>query len=215
MSGTYGDLQDRIADELLRSDLTSEIQLEILSAIKHYERQSFWFNESRATMSLVANTPNYAVPTDLLVPISLTITYNNHPYEMHFRTWGWYRAIHGDDVFIGKSVPTDWAYFANQMWVYPIPNSNYTLTLAYIQQLATLSARSDSNEWMIGGEELIRSRAKANVAVRYLNHPFFIAERDAMQGSDFLSTEEKIAYESLVGTAADRTGTGYIQPFAF
>lgn len=212
MANDYGSMAARIQDEIVRTDLSSQTLLEIQSAIKHYERQSFWFNEGQATASTVTATPNYAVPADLLEIDNITITYTGHPYELHRRTWGWYRAIHGDDLNIGRSVPTDYTYFANQLWVYPVPDQAYVLTMGYIKQLPTLVNPTDSNEWMIGGEELIRSRAKQSVRIRYAGDPIARAERDAMAGSLFFSMEEKVAYESLVGTAISRMSSGSVMP---
>lgn len=214
MTGTYGDLAARIQDELVRTDLASQTLLEIQSAIRHYERQSFWFNEGQATSATVTATPNYAVPTDLLEIDNITITYSGHPYELHRRTWGWYRAIHGDDLNIGRSVPTDYTYFANQLWVYPVPDTVYVLSMGYIKQLPTLVNPTDTNEWMVGGEELIRSRAEQAVRTRYAGDPIAREERNMMvqSGKNFYSPEEEIAYISLVGTAISRLSSGSVMP---
>jgi len=68
MTGTYVDLQNRIADELLTGATvtTAQIKLEILSAIQHYERERFWFNEAQTTLSTAASANSVAVPSDLL-----------------------------------------------------------------------------------------------------------------------------------------------------
>jgi hypothetical protein len=50
---TYGEMQTTIADELDRSDLASQIQKAIKTAIKKYQRKRFFFNEAR---SLTFNT---------------------------------------------------------------------------------------------------------------------------------------------------------------
>ena len=57
---TFGDMQLRIADELDRpTDLTEQIKKAILSAVKHYERKTFYFSESSFTFSTVAQQENY------------------------------------------------------------------------------------------------------------------------------------------------------------
>ena len=57
---TYGTMQDRIADELMRSDLTTHIQKSIQTAIKKYEREEFYFNVTTGTLSTVAVTSRSA-----------------------------------------------------------------------------------------------------------------------------------------------------------
>jgi hypothetical protein len=166
MSYDYTALQARIADELARTDLTSQIALEILTAIKHYEQQRFWFDEARATASTVASQAYLAVPTDMIAIDTLTITYNSHYYDLSQRTWDWYRGIGGGDSTITTAVPTDFVYYADQLWFYPVPNSTYTLTIAYLKQLTALSGGTDSNAWTANGEEMVRARAKASDAVQ-------------------------------------------------
>jgi hypothetical protein len=217
MSYDYTALQARIADELARTDLTSQIALEILTAIRHYEQQRFWFDEARATASTVASQAYLAVPTDMIAVDTLTITYNSHPYELSQRSWEWYRGIGGGDSSITTAVPTDFTYYADQLWFYPVPNSTYTLTLAYLKQLTALSAGADSNAWTANGEEMIRARAKASVQCNYLYDPAALGERQAflMRGEPYLSALEKIAHKQLLGKSNVRLSTGRLRRHDF
>src|SRR5690242_8774481 len=63
---TYGDLQSRIADDLNRTDLTSQIQQNILLAIQHYKKERFWFNETNATATATTSSAQVAAPSDIL-----------------------------------------------------------------------------------------------------------------------------------------------------
>jgi hypothetical protein len=217
MAYDYSALQSRIADELARTDLTSQIALEILTAIKHYEQQRFWFDEARATASTVASTANLAVPTDLIAIDTLTITYNGHPYELTERSWDWYRSIGGGDSSITTAVPTDFAYYNNELWFYPVPDNAYALTIAYLKQLTALSSGTDSNAWTVNGEEMIRARAKAGVRCNYLYDPEAVQERQmfAARGEPYLCALEKIAHQALVGQSNVRLSTGRLKRFDF
>jgi hypothetical protein len=210
VANDYAALQARVADELNRADLTSQIALEILTAIKHYERDRFWFNEGEATASTVAGQINIAVPTDLLEIDSLEVTYASHPYPVTRRDWGWYTRISGRDTNIGKAVPTSYVYHANSLYLHPVPDAIYTLTMSYLKQLTALSAGADSNEWTIGGEELIRVRARQAVRINYLSDVAAKQEATgfATAGEGFLSGQERIAYFSLLKTAYSRESTG-------
>ena len=42
---TFGIMIDRIEDEILRTDINSNVQSAIKSAIQHYESHRFWFTE--------------------------------------------------------------------------------------------------------------------------------------------------------------------------
>ena len=58
---TYVTMRTRIADELLDSGALTNAQINnaILTAIKHYERKEWWFNQKVGTFSTVANQELY------------------------------------------------------------------------------------------------------------------------------------------------------------
>jgi hypothetical protein len=217
MAGTYLDMQSRIADEIATTSFTTQIKLEILSAIQHYERERFWFNEGQDTTSTVAGQSGYAVPTDLLEFDVIELTYSGHPYPMHRQTWDWFTRIGGRDVNIGRAPPNNWVYHDNQIYLFPIPDAVYTLTLSYLKQLTTLSADADTNAWMVDGEALIRSRARQSVLINYRKDAGARAERDiqAQSHSRYMSLEEHQAFKSLIRTAVGRISTGRITPTRF
>ena len=55
---TLGEIHDRIADDLNRTDLTSQIILAINRAIQHYETRRFWFTENVWSFSCSSATDN-------------------------------------------------------------------------------------------------------------------------------------------------------------
>jgi len=68
---TYAEMQSKIADDLNRSDLTSQIQREINRAIRKYSRKPFWFNGQKFNFSVVANQQIYdssdGLPSDIRI----------------------------------------------------------------------------------------------------------------------------------------------------
>ena len=161
MSGDFGTMQNRIADEIARSDLTAQIRDAIQSAIRLHESERFWFNEAEAAAASVAGQANYALPGDFLEADALTLTVSGNRYPLCARGFGWIRGVAVAESSRGR--PTDWAYYADQLWLYPVPDAAYALTLSYLKRLAALSESSDTNAWMTHGEELIRARAKADL----------------------------------------------------
>jgi len=83
---TYGTMQDRIAREIGRSDLTTQIRDAIQTAIRYYERKRFYFNEFQASFS-ASSSQEYYDSADLsqipnLVEIdSLTVDVNTSTYR--------------------------------------------------------------------------------------------------------------------------------------
>lgn len=211
-AATYGDMQTRIADELNRSDLTSQIKREIQSAIARYERHRFWFNEGADTASTTASTQRLAVPDDGIEYDALEITYSTVPQELPRLAWPQFvRAGYLNTAVEG--LPSAWSYFRNEIFFWPVPDTAYALTLYYVKQFSALSADDDTNDWMTEGEELIRARARQAVRINYLQDAAAIQEAQgmALSGQPYYSGAERIAYMSLLRSAAQRKSVGVLR----
>ena len=71
---SYATLQAQIATELHRSDLTTDIQTAILSAIRHYSRKLMLFSQGTHSPVIVAGTAEYSLPSDFLAFERVEIT---------------------------------------------------------------------------------------------------------------------------------------------
>jgi hypothetical protein len=154
----YGTIIARIGNELAVPALVPRVPDAIQAAIRFYESERFWFLEGEATASTVASQQAYAVPTDFLEGDALTLTNSDIRYMLKRRPWSWMRRWNIDTTVTAQ--PWNWSYYADQFYLWPVPDAVYTLTLSYLKRLATLSAYADTNAWMTHGEELIRERAK-------------------------------------------------------
>ncbi|PSA77829.1 phage adaptor protein, partial [Corynebacterium diphtheriae] len=65
--GTLADLKARIASELNRSDLTSEIADQVARAVDRWASKRCWFNESSGTTATTSNVATATAPTGLRV----------------------------------------------------------------------------------------------------------------------------------------------------
>lgn len=212
----YETMQDRIATELTRSDLTTEVQSAIQSAILHYEAEPFWFTERTFTRSTVADQQNYTLSGSTVAILSLKIDVNNTEYQLNPRDYAWFEAVDTSSSFSGY--PYDYAIFADQVFLYPQPNDAYTMTFSDIGKLSTLSDDTDTNAWMTDGEVLIRQRAKAIVKIDVLHEPGAIQEASnfSNRGLPFLSGLERSAYNALKGkTFARSSGPMRMRATAF
>ena len=194
-----GTMIGRIADEITDPKVAARIPNAIQAAIRYYESERFWFTEGESTASTVINQQSYAMPTDFLEPDVLTITFtvDNIRFTLKRRPWTWMR-LHLIDPDT-TSRPRDWSYFADQIWLYPIPDQVYTLTLSYLKRLAALSAFADTNDWMVHGEELIRTRAEWDL--------MFHVAKDYVAAAAY-ETAVKNALFNLRGKSEQKIATG-------
>jgi hypothetical protein len=173
---TYGDLQDRIADEIHRDDLTTEIAQEIVSAVAFYANDRFAGNEKRGTITTIDGTRFYAtdtaspgtLPTDIAEIDSIVATVNGRDYVLEPKS---YEELQELDADLTEGDPRCWAWYAGSLRLYPTPNAARVLTLSYQTILTELSGDSDENFWTNQGEALIRTRAKRMLAMHTLMAP--------------------------------------------
>jgi len=169
-------MQNRVADELMRDDLATQIQKAINSAITTWEGIRLGFNEKRYLINTVADQEYYDAVTPTLLESdatavetgetvleldSITATVNNMQYPLTPRTQAWFdRNTAPASVYTGQ--PDSYTWFANQLRLYPIPDNVYPLKLSALARLGPnpLSADNDTNLWMTEGEALIRQQSK-------------------------------------------------------
>lgn len=170
---TYAVMRARILDEISDSNLTSQVNAAIQSAIKFYERKRFYFNTRVTdTFTLVASQEYYgssdlaAIP-NLIEIDDLYVTIDGLRYHL--------TPIPFEDIAIAQTgsltrdPPTNYAYHAQQIRLYPMPSTTRTATMADHYRLTALSADIDSNAWTTDAEELIRCHAKHDLATNVIN----------------------------------------------
>lgn len=206
---TYATMRTRITDEFVNESLTAaQVNSAIQSAIAHYQRERFYFTESRAqTFSTVASQEFYTSSDNTNIPNlsvidELTITVNGMRYPLNERTWDWIDMISTTTTSTGP--PNDYCYYGQQLRLYPIPDAAYTIRISGLIRLTTLSADSDSNAWMTDGEELIRQRAKWDLAMNTIHGP---------ELAEVAAECEAVAYRVLKAETARRLGSGGIRPW--
>ena len=178
---TYIETQQRIADEISRDDLTTNIRQEILSAIEYYKQRRFWWNETTGTTTTVASTNYVSLPSDFVDLDILQITVGSNTTLLKQET---YEAIVDWDINGQTGQPTSFALYQDRVRLYPTPNDAYTLTFHYVKALTALSADSDTNAWLTDGEELIRLHAKKMLYANKI--------RNAKAAQDMAALEELV-----------------------
>jgi hypothetical protein len=182
---TYGVLKSRIADELLRSDLTSQIASGILRAIEFYADKRMQFNEQTRTVSTVAENQYVTLPTGLRTEDSIFATVGGYTYELCKREFDQLEYWHGASQSRGQ--PLDYAIRGTEARIYPEPNAAYVLTVTGIYDEDALEEDADTNGWCLGvAQDLIVARVKYLMARDILYDEevmrnALIAERESME----------------------------------
>lgn len=206
---TLSTMKSRIADELARSDLTSQIAAAITSAIAFYEGRRFWWNETTANLTTSASQEWYSSADFADMPYiaefdSVRLTVSGRPYPLIRRTYEEIEWLSAGTATNGD--PTDYVYYAQQLRLYPVPNQARVLSLSYVKKLTALSSDSDTNAWTTEAEELIRTHAKVDLLEN------IIRSADAFQEADRLRRREAEILGRLDQETAQRVSSRGIVP---
>lgn len=200
---TFGAMNARIADELNRSDLSSQINLAIKSAISHYEPEHFWHNQARVQAATVDGQEYYALPSNFVSMDKLKITVDSSTYALVQRNVDYIDRRYVPSTNY-TAQPVDFCVVEEQFRLSPIPDDSYTLELSYTASYDDLSATSDTNIWMTKGERLVRFRAKSDLYANYLRDP-------AM--AQLMKAQEAEELEKIRERTVNYYGTSEIKPY--
>jgi hypothetical protein len=96
----------------------------------------------------------------------LHVTISSARYSLIQRDWDF---LEDRAVSATADKPTDFAYFAQRIRLYPIPDGAYVVSLSGNGRLTALSADADTNGWTQDGFDLIKAEAKLILASEYLH----------------------------------------------
>lgn len=186
---TYSTLKSRIALDLKRNDLTARIEYAVADAVAQYQATRFAFNQRRTTFNTAAGTEFYdtgTIPDDIGEIDALTLTVNGRRVVLDkspFSVSEW-----ANSSTTSQGQPRTWAWYAQQLRLYPVPDATYTLTLSYLQRIDAPAVDGDSNVWTNEAEPLIRAAAERIVYRDSLRNP---------AGEQAAASAEAAAYRRL------------------
>lgn len=208
---TLADLQAEIADDLDRTDLTSQIASEITKAIRHYQRTRFYFNETRdETFTTVAAQASYGVDDAAFLPKIIEIDQmfvedGGEPFELDQISPIEWQALTASGSATGR--PDSWVYYNQKYCLYPIPNKAYTIRpMCHIMVDAPASDTEEDNEWMNEAFDLIRARVCAMLGLRKLRDSELVQLHQAAELSEL---------NRIIAETASKVGTGFVTPTDF
>jgi len=177
---TYIQMQQRIANDLKRDDLATEIAEAIQSAIKFYRNRPIVQSQGTlAAIAAVEEQKEYTLPSDFIAAIQITVEADGVVTPLCPRTMQWIdeEDSDADDVIVG--VPTDYALVnETTMIVYPRPDDSVVeFGGRYIKAVAAPVDDDDTNFWTTTAERAVRCRAVALLYDDTLHDPD-LAERE-------------------------------------
>ena len=198
---TLSELINAVADDLNRSDMTSNCSDAVVLAIRHYDRKSWWFQEGSATFSTTASVELYPLASDFREMEYVEAKYPGDNWQEVTRSDfpSLKRKLQGVTV---TGYPDEYAIYDNALYLGYAPNGSYTVRYYYNRSLTELTADA-SNAWTTDGEELIKARAAKKVAM------------DALHDTELagiFEASERDALNALTDENERRTTTGKIAP---
>lgn len=210
---TLAVMKARIADELARDDLESQVRYAIGDAIEAYQDERFWFNESRAITFLTVADQEFYDSSDAAALATITkidyvmIYVGDQPYELLALKPADMESASVNGTSTGQS--SWYTYYNQQFRLYPVPSDAWTVRIgAAVTVDAPATDEEASNAWMTKAERLIRSRAKLELALHVLK------DQDLAATMADAVTE---AYEQLKERTNQITqvGEGRVAPMCF
>lgn len=178
---TLGDLKTRIADELARADLASQIALAITDAINEAATHRFWFMEVRGyTLPITAGTSHYTSDD-----IEGLIEIDRLKLISSGQTWT-LREMSDDELdrLNDGNPPTGQPYaysrYGEYLTFYPSPQQSYSVSIDGLSRGSALIDDTDSNFWTTTGERYVRALAKRNVLAEVIQDSDRAQVQDAL-----------------------------------
>lgn len=144
---TFIEVQNRINQDFLNRNFGDETKRAIKAAIRHYERQRMYFNETATALAASAGDMFVLLPSNFLVIDDLRITINSEDLKLRPQEPGYIRQMNLTGV---QGQPTDYAFSQNKIMLAIVPDQSYSLPFYYIKNLPELVADSDENYWLQG-----------------------------------------------------------------
>lgn len=206
---TLLDLKTRIATDLTRDDLTSQIASAVTDAIRFYARERFWFNSSRnLTFTTVPSQIAYGAADLAAIPTLVRIDAMFLPQNQSILPLDRYEPADFEmltSATTGGGRPTAFTYVDQTIRLWPTPNAAFVMRL-HAQLRLPDAADGDINAWTDDAEELIRSHAKL---LLYMD----LLEDD--QGAARMQSKIPLLLNALRAETSARLSTGVIQGTEF
>ena len=214
---TFLDVRTRIADQLARSDLNTQIDREIQLAMARYNRRVSWLHEVReVSLTSVAAQAWYSSvdvstgtgPQDTTGRTAVDVAdiqkidYMRDPNcddlrQVHYSAFVWFFDTSG-----AAGRPTYVTLYAGQIGIWPVPDGVTIYTLSAVVKPVIPSLATDESIWFDQAQELIENAAAAAICRK------FIQDGERAQAFQVYETE---AWNDLVREGNQKMATGKLR----
>lgn len=168
-SKTLATMRTRIASEVRRSNINTQIDNAIMDAIDVHNSDRFWFNESRDVVFWTTINKEFYTKVDVpllatLMKIDFVFLYiSNTPFELHQDPQIRLESASQNGTMTGQ--PGSFGWYDETLRLYPIPSNVWKIRAGIVaNRPAPATDAETDNVWMNEAERLIRSRAKLELA---------------------------------------------------
>ena len=191
---TLADLKTRIIAEMVRDDLSDDLATQLLTHIQRacefYADDKFWFNAAIASVDTVASTQTIDVPATMRRVDRVTIpAYDEELIEVTLQDLAFYPL---------ESIPRGYAYYNDQLKLYPTPDAVYSLQLTGLAQVDAPALDADTSIWTNEAQDLIVARTKMTLYRAQFRDP---------EGTQLALAEVQDVYNKLKRETARRLET--------
>lgn len=166
---TFGQVVERIREDLDRgSDFDTRIKRAVVDAIVFYKSKRLGFNTKRARSVITSGMEMVALPLDWVEADFLRL--EDDGQRLPFKEVGYDLIEEARDTDEDRGQPFQYAIQHREMRLWPIPDHSYTLVFSFHYELKDVSLSSSDgaeNGWTNDAEQLIRTRAMADVLCNY------------------------------------------------
>mgnify|MGYP003440349363 FL=1 len=214
---TFLDVRTRVADQLARSDLNTQIDREIQLAMARYNRRVSWLHEVReVSLTSVAAQAWYSSvdvstgtgPQDTTGRTAVDVADIQKIDYMRDPNYDDLRQVHYSD-FEGlfdttgaAGRPTYFTLYAGQIGIWPVPDGVTIYTLSAVVKPVIPSLATDESIWFDQAQELIENAAAAAICRK------FIQDGERAQAFQVYETE---AWNDLVREGNQKMATGKLR----
>ena len=214
---TFLDVRTRVADQLARSDLNTQIDREIQLAMARYNRRVSWLHEVReVSLTSVAAQAWYSAvdvstgagPQDVTGRTAVDVTDIQKISYMRDPDYDDLRQVHYSDFerFFDTTGaagrPTYFTLYAGQIGIWPVPDGVTIYTLSAVVKPIIPSLAADESIWFDQAQELIENAAAAAICRK------FIQDGERAQAFQVYETE---AWNDLVREGNQKMATGKLK----
>lgn len=160
-----------IADDLERTDLTSQIAALIPRSIEFFADNELWFLQKTNSISLNAGVSSSDVPTGLRNESrnGVRITEGAYQYTLTKRSYEEVQRL--TTASVARGIPNSYAYQDGKFFWWPINDIDRTVYVDGIYDEVVLVDGTDSNAWTDQARELIKADVKYRIARDILRDP--------------------------------------------